>query len=34
LPAERAQELFHRLHVEIEVRPAAVLDTIPAHEGA
>jgi phenylacetic acid degradation operon negative regulatory protein len=37
-PAERAQALFHRLHAEIEVQAradaAAVLDTIPAHEGA
>ncbi|NYJ07363.1 PaaX family transcriptional regulator [Petropleomorpha daqingensis] len=37
-PAERAQELFHRLHAEIEVQAraaaAAVLDTIPAHGGA
>ena len=36
-PAERAQELFHRLHAEIELQAraaaSAVLDTIPAVEG-
>ncbi|MGY2076638.1 PaaX family transcriptional regulator [Blastococcus sp. SYSU DS0828] len=35
-PAELAQELFHRLHAEVEVRARAVaggvLDTIPARE--
>ncbi|WP_456542730.1 PaaX family transcriptional regulator [Blastococcus sp. SYSU D00669] len=37
-PAERAQELFHRLHAQVEVRARAaaaeILDTIPATEGA
>ncbi|MGY1812328.1 PaaX family transcriptional regulator [Blastococcus sp. SYSU D00820] len=36
-PAERAQELFHRLHAEVEVQAralaGALLDTIPAVEG-
>ncbi|WP_324278074.1 PaaX family transcriptional regulator C-terminal domain-containing protein [Blastococcus brunescens] len=36
-PAERAQELFHRLHAEMEVQARAevarVLDTIPVTEG-
>jgi phenylacetic acid degradation operon negative regulatory protein len=36
-PAERAQELFHRLHAEVEVQARALaaeaLDTIPATEG-
>jgi phenylacetic acid degradation operon negative regulatory protein len=36
-PAERAQELFHRLHAEVEVQAravaAGVLDTISATEG-
>ncbi|WP_097183578.1 PaaX family transcriptional regulator [Blastococcus haudaquaticus] len=37
-PAERAQQLFHRLHAEVELQAraaaATVLDTIPAVEGA
>ena len=36
-PAERAQELFHRMHAQIEVQAravaAAALDTIPAPDG-